>query len=547
MNTKNIIDVPSYIKSLEGQGIQIGRFYTDFDKVLTIEALIFLKKLVEKFGESIEELLISRSKKQFEIDGGKDPDFLDSTKHIRDSKWTICDQPDDLKDRSIEITVPVDPKMLINGYNSYNEGVRIMMADFEDATSPTWKNIIYGQLYLIQLVEHSLSYTNQEGKHYVMNDRGCVLEVRPRGFHLKDDNLLINGKPIPASLMDFGLFFFHNSKKLIEKGSGPYFYLPKLQSHLEARLWNKIFVFSQDYLKIPQGTIRATVLIEHVLATFEMDEILYELRDHSAGLNCGRWDYIFSYIKIFNKRKDKILPERSQVSMLKHFMHSYVKLEIETCHKRNAPAIGGMSAKVPVGDNETIGAEAVTAVIVDKLLEFYFGNDGTWIAHPKLGKPVRQVYDRVVGQQNQINVRIKDLNITAEDLLKQPSGTITENGAYINIKVAILYIENWFKGQGAVAINGNMEDMATFEISRSQLWQWLNHGINFDDTGRLFSKDVYLEILNIVINELGEPDQGYLDEAVNLLTKLVTSPKFIEFATFEAYPILINKYNDLET
>ncbi len=447
--------------------IQItGPVTPEFAEILTPEAMNFVATLVRAFTDRREELLRRRAQRQIEINAGKLPDFLPETEHIRNSEWTIAPEPADLQDRRVEITGPVERKMIINALNS---GAKVFMADFEDAFSPTWEGTIEGQINVRDAVNRTITYNSPEGKQYALNEEIATLLVRPRGWHLTEKHVLIDGKPISGGIFDFGLYFFHNAKTLIEKGTGPYFYLPKLESHLEARLWNDVFVLAQRELGIPQGTIKATVLIETILATFEMDEILYELREHSAGLNCGRWDYIFSVIKKFRNIPDFILPDRAQVTMTTHFMRSYSLLTIKTCHRRNAHAIGGMAAQIPIKNDAKANEEALARVRADKRREVTDGHDGTWVAHPGLVAIAMEEFDAVMKGPNQIDRKREDVHSTAADLLKVPDGTITEAGLRNNISVSIQYLESWLRGNGCVPINNLMEDAATTEIARSQI------------------------------------------------------------------------------
>ncbi len=454
------------------KGIEVlGTVNDDFAMVLTPAALDFVAKLDRVFSARREELLRKRDARQAELDAGKLPDFLPETADVRAADWTVAPIPADLLDRRVEITGPSsDRKMVINALNS---GAKVFMADFEDANSPTWDNSIQGQINLRDAINRQIDYVSPEGKAYALNDTIATLLVRPRGWHLVEKHVLIDGKPVSGSLFDFGLYLFHNAKTLLDKGIGPYFYLPKLESHLEARLWNDAFVLAQDELGIPQGSIRATVLIETILAAFEMDEILYELRDHSAGLNCGRWDYIFSCIKKF-RNADHVFPDRALVTMTTHFMRSYSLLAIKTCHRRNIHAVGGMSAFIPVKNDPAANERAFAQVRADKEREANDGHDGTWVAHPGLVAVALEAFDAVMKTPNQIDRKREDVNVAAADLIKWPDGSITEAGLRTNISVAIQYIEAWLGGQGAVPIFNLMEDAATAEISRSQVWQWIH-------------------------------------------------------------------------
>ena len=428
--------------------------------------------LVREFDPVREQLLQRRTARQREIDAGHMPDFLPETAGIRAADWTIAPLPSDLHDRRVEITGPSDRKMIINALNS---GAKVFMADFEDSLSPTWDNIVQGQINLRDAVARTISFTSPEGKDYRLSDKPSTLMVRPRGWHLVEKHTLLDGKPIPASLFDFGLYFFHNARTLLESSSGPYFYLPKIESHLEARLWNSVFLKAQDLLGVPHGSIKATVLIETILAAFEMDEVLYELREHSAGLNCGRWDYIFSCIKKFRNLPDFIYPDRAQVTMTTHFLRSYSLLAIKTCHRREAHAMGGMSAYIPVKNQPAENERAMAQVRADKLREATDGHDGTWVAHPGLVSVATEVFDKHMPAPNQIARSRADVNVEGSDLLAVPEGSITEAGLRPNISVGLQYIAAWLAGSGAVPINNLMEDAATAEISRSQIWQWIRH------------------------------------------------------------------------
>lgn len=518
----------------------VGEVFEGFETILTPEALLFIEQLEKRFGAKRKELLVRRYRRQKEIDQGELPSFLQETESIRnDDSWTIWPLPQDLQDRRVEITGPTDRKMVINALNS---GAKVFMADFEDATSPSWKNIIEGQINLKDAVNRTITYQNPDGREYRLNDQTAVLLVRPRGLHLKEKNLLLDGHAISGSFIDFGLYFFHNAHELIKRGTGPYFYLPKLESHLEARLWNEIFVFAQEYLGIPKGTIKATVLIETILAAFEMDEILYELKEHSAGLNCGRWDYIFSYIKKLRNQDNVILPDRSQVTMTVPFMRSYSLLTIQTCHKRKAPAIGGMAAQIPVRGDEKANEEAFAKVRADKEREARDGHDGTWVAHPGLVPVALEVFNREMPESNQIHSgKQQNLQVDAADLLEVPKGTITEAGVRMNISVGIQYIAAWLCGRGAVPINNLMEDAATAEISRAQLWQWIRHPEGKLDDGRKVTLEMYKTIkaeeLEKIKRVVGEEyfNKGRFNEASKLFDELILQEEFVEFLTLPGY------------
>ncbi|WP_312476403.1 malate synthase A [Neobacillus sp.] len=529
--------------STQTTGIEVvGALKAQYEEILTPEALNFIEELEQNFGARRVELLQSRQKRQEEINHGKMPDFLPETKQIRNGDWTIAPLPQDLQDRRVEITGPTDRKMVINALNS---GAKVFMADFEDATSPTWENIIEGQINLRDAVNRTISFENPNGKKYVLNEETAVLFVRARGLHLEEKHVLLNGKPISGGFFDFGMYFFHNVKNLLARGSGPYFYLPKLESHLEARLWNDVFVYAQERLGIAQGTIKATVLIETIMAAFEMNEILYELKEHSAGLNCGRWDYIFSYLKKLRNNDDVILPDRSQVTMTAPFMRSYSLLTIQTCHRRKAPAMGGMAAQIPIRNNPQANEEAFGKVRVDKEREAHDGHDGTWVAHPGLVPVALEVFNREMPVANQIHTaKQQKITVTAQDLLEVPGGTITEAGVRTNINVGIQYVASWLSGRGAAPIYNLMEDAATAEISRSQLWQWIRHPKGNLNDGRKVTAEMYeqlkLEELEKIKQEIGEQayDGGRFDEAVRLFDGLILNNEFADFITLPGYELL---------
>jgi malate synthase len=521
----------------------LGDSQESFSEILTPEALLFVEKLARKFDARRTELLQLRNERQEQIDRGAGmPDFLPETEHIRKGNWTIAPLPKDLQDRRVEITGPVDRKMIINALNS---GAKVFMADFEDANSPTWENVINGQINLRDAINQTISFENSaNGKKYSLNDETATLVVRPRGWHLEEKHVLLNGKPISGGLFDFGLYFFHNAKQLIANGSGPYFYLPKMESHKEARLWNDVFVFAQDELGIPQGTIKATVLIETIMAAFEMDEILYELREHSAGLNCGRWDYIFSYLKRFRNQENVILPDRAQVTMTSPFMRSYSLLCIQTCHKRNAPAMGGMAAQIPVKNDEAANEEAFNKVRADKEREARDGHDGTWVAHPDLVPVAMEIFDKYMPTPNQIDRKREDVTVTAEQLVEVPEGSITEGGLRTNINVGIQYIESWLRGNGAAPINHLMEDAATAEISRAQIWQWIRHPKGVLDDGRKVTtalvrelQDEELEKIKVTVGA-ERFNQGKFAIASKLFEQLILDDEFQEFLTLRGYELL---------
>ncbi len=506
-------------------------------RVLTPEARTFLSELQRRFNPRVMELLALRALRQAEIDQGRLPDFLTETTSVRDSEWRVAKAPFDLECRRVEITGPAERKMMINALNS---GAQVFMADLEDALSPTWKNIIEGQINLMDAVRKELSYTSVEGKKYKLEAEVATLVVRPRGWHLCERHFSVDGQPISASLFDFGLYFFHNAKELIGRGSGPYFYLPKLESHLEARLWNDVFNFAQDWLGIERGRIRATVLIETILAAFEMDEILYELRDHAAGLNAGRWDYIFSLIKKTRRHGRFSLPDRSQVTMAVPFMRSYAQLLVKTCHRRGAHAIGGMAAFIPSRRDKQVNEIAFGRVREDKLREVNDGFDGTWVAHPDLVSVAREVFDRALaGKAHQKHQLRQDVNVCAIDLLDTAiaGGKITRNGLEANVDVALQYIESWLSGVGAAAIHNLMEDAATAEIARAQLWQWIQANATLDD-GTAVTESLYLQMKEDLLSRLTAVRVGRFSEAGEILDKMVLSPEFTEFLTIPSYAYL---------
>lgn len=519
-----------------------GEMRPGFQEVLTPEAMQFVMKLEQRFGDRRQQLLARRQERQNQIDAGQLPDFLQETADIRKGDWTVAPLPPDLQDRRVEITGPSgDRKMVINALNS---GARLFMADFEDANSPTWENTIQGQINMKDAVRRNISYISPEGKSYSLHEKTAVLIVRPRGWHLDEKHILLDQKPISGSLLDFGLYFYHNVDALIANQTAPYFYLPKLESHLEARLWNDVFLFAQDELNIPRGTIRATVLIETILAAFEMDEILYELREHSAGLNCGRWDYIFSYIKKLRNQPDVVTPDRAQVTMTVPFMKAYTTLAVKTCHKRMAPCIGGMAAQIPVKNDPVQNAEAIAKVRADKEREAYDGHDGTWVAHPGLVPVAMEVFDRLMREPNQIWYKREDVDVSASHLLAVPEGTITEAGVRTNISVGLQYIEAWLRGSGAVPINNLMEDAATAEISRAQIWQWIRHRHGVLQDGRKVTealvKQWLSEELQAIKQSIGQEkyENSKYQVAGELFLQLVTTDDFEDFLTVPGYRYL---------
>ncbi len=529
-------------KITPASGLEIsGSLTPAFEDILSDAAKAFVAELAERFTLRRDELLARRKARQARFDAGEKPDFLAETTAIRAADWQVTSVPADLMDRRVEITGPVDRKMIINALNS---GARVFMADLEDAHSPTWEATIQGQINLRDAVEGKIEFTNPRGKRYVLNDKVATLMVRPRGWHLEEKHACLNHHPIPAALFDFGLYLFHNGKRLLSRDSGPYFYLPKMESHLEARLWNDVFRFSEEMLDIPRGSIKATVLIETLPAAFEMDEILYELRDYIIGLNCGRWDYIFSFIKCFQLHAENVLPDRAMVTMTTHFMHSYSRLLIKTCHHRGAYAIGGMAAQIPIKDDPEANAIALEKVRKDKEREARDGHDGTWVAHPGLVPVALEVFDQFMPGPNQLERTLDDLEVTADDLLAMPAGEITENGVRSNVSAGLRYLATWLDGHGAVPIHHLMEDVATAEIARSQLWQWVRYPNARLSDGREitaeFFKSCLMEELELVKHELGEAayaDSNF-EHAVELLRRLVLSEDFAEFLTLDAYTYL---------
>ncbi len=524
---------------LEGVTV-LGGGFPEAERVLTPEALAFVSRLHRRFDPERRALLARREERQRELDAGADPDFLAETADVRQADWTVAECPPDLRDRRVEITGPTDRKMVINAMNS---GASCFMADFEDALSPTWRNVVEGQANLMDAVRRDLELVTEQ-KSYKLNDTVATLIVRPRGWHLDEKHVLVDGEPVSASLFDFGLFLFHNARAQLDRGTGPYFYLPKLESHREARLWNQVFVAAQEELGIPVGTIRATVLIETVLAAFEMDEILYELRDHAAGLNAGRWDYIFSIIKKFSSRPDFLLPDRQQVTMAVPFMRCYAELLVRTCHRRGAHAMGGMAAFIPSRKDAEVNERALAKVREDKERETSQGFDGTWVAHPDLVPVAREVFDRHLGDRpNQKETLRGDLNVTAHDLLSTGivGGRITLEGVRNNVGVALQYVDAWLRGNGAVAIHDLMEDAATAEISRAQLWQWIRHRAELADDG-VMTPEVYCSIRDEECAKLREGRTNgaarALTEACQLLDELVLGSEFLPFLTLPAYRLL---------
>jgi len=516
----------------------------EFAEILTPEAMAFVETLQRAFGERRELLLQQRRARQAEIDAGTLPDFRADSETVRRSEWRVSPIPADLQKRWVEITGPTDRKMVINALNS---GANVFMADFEDANSPTWPNMIQGHLNLREAIERTLSFTSPEGREYRLDPQVAVLLVRPRGWHLVEKHALVDGAPVSGSLFDFGLYAFHNAKRLMAKGSGPYFYLPKLESQLEARLWNDVFVLAQDTLGIARGSIKATVLIETILAAFEMDEILYELREHIAGLNAGRWDYIFSTIKKFCNQPDFILPDRAQITMTVPFMRAYTELLVRTCHRRGAHAIGGMAAFIPSRRDAAVNEMALGKVRDDKLRESRDGFDGTWVAHPDLVPTAKKVFEDALDDQPHQKARLReDVAVSAKQLIdfQIEGGTITEAGLRTNINVGILYLEAWLRGNGAVALYNLMEDAATAEISRAQVWQWTHHATAALADGRKLTLELYKRFLAEEVARIKELvgaeafGAGKYAQAIELFDSLVSAPAFNEFLTLGAYEVL---------
>ena len=507
----------------------LGPITSEQAEILSEAARQFLIELHTRFNGRRKELLQHRVQRSADLHAGKLPDVLPETKEIRDSNWTVATIPAPLLDRRVEITGPVERKMIINALNC---GANVFMADFEDANSPTWTNSIQGQVNIRDAVNGAISFTNPDGKEYRLNETIATLLVRPRGWHLVEKHALVNDQPMSGGLFDFGLFFYHNAKTQLGNGFGPYFYLPKMESHIEARLWNDVFVFAQDYCGVPQGSVRATVLIETILASFEMHEILWELRDHSAGLNCGRWDYIFSYIKKLGHDARFILPNRAQVTMDKDFLNAYVQLLIQTCHKREIHAMGGMAAQIPIKNDPAANEAALAKVRADKLREVKAGHDGTWVAHPGLVAIAKGVFDEHMPTLNQIHVKREDVHVTQEDLLQPHKGDITQDGLRMNVDVGIQYLEAWLNGNGCVPIYNLMEDAATAEISRSQVWQWLKHRAKFADGSPVTPEIVRAAIDKELAEKPGTPNKQL---AAKLFADMMTADEFTEFLTLVAY------------
>ena len=516
----------------------LGPVTAEFDQVLTPEALEFLADLAGEFEPTRQALMAARSQRQAEIDTGRMPDFLRETQGVREGDWWVPTAPHDLRNRRVEITGPSSNRRMV--INALNCGAQVYMTDFEDAHSPGWTQTLGGQLNVRDAVRRTISDVAPDGRQYQLNQETATLCVRPRGLHLMERHVLADGRLLAGSFFDFGLTIFHNARVQLEQGTGPYYYLPKLQSHREARLWNDVFLFAEDWLDLPRGTISPTVLIEHILAAFEMEEILYEFRERPCGLNLGRWDYIFSFIKAFSQRSDMVFPDRAQITMATHFLSSAAELLVQTCHRRGAHALGGMSAYIPRRDDAEANERAMFQVRTDKEREASQGFDGAWIAHPGLVTPVLDVFQNAFPGDNQLD-HLPEPKVTAEDLLRVPPGEITEAGLRNNISVTLQYVDAWIQGNGAVAINGLMEDAATAEISRSQLWQWLRHGVSLE-AGPSFTLETYQRIRAEEVSKLADgrerENPGSLDKAVELLDSLVTAPNFREFLTTPGYAYL---------
>ncbi len=506
--------------------------------LLSPDALEFIETLVREFQPQVEDLLDRRAARQLEIDAGTFPDFLPATAAVRRGDWSVAPIPADLQDRRVEITGPTDRKMIINAMNC---GANVYMADFEDANSPTWHNLLDGQRNLCDTVNGTIQFANPEGKQYRLNQRTATLMVRPRGLHLPEKHVCLEGRPIPGFLFDFGVFFFHNAHKLLEKGSGPYFYLPKMESHLEARLWNDVFLTAQEQLRLPRGSIRATVLIETIPAAFEMDEILYELREHSAGLNCGRWDYIFSIIKKFRQHAAFTMPDRALVTMTTHGMRSYSLLAIKTCHRRGIHAIGGMAAQIPIKNDPQANEAALEKVRADKVREAGDGHDGTWVAHPGLVAVAKAAFDAKMPGPHQISRKRDEVYVTGKDLLTVPAGEITEHGLCHNIDVGIQYMATWLGGNGCVPLYNLMEDAATAEISRAQIWQWVQQPNGVLADGRKVTPELVRRLFQEQMGKLRQvvgPEhfaQGNYLQAAELIQNIVLQDTFTEFMTLVGY------------
>ncbi len=515
----------------------LGSMQSGFDEILSAEALAFIEALATEFSPRVDELLRLRIERQAHIDAGERPNFLPDTKDVRDSEWSVCSIPADLSDRRVEITGPTERKMIINALNS---GARVFMADCEDSMTPTWENVIRGQINLRDAVNRSI-VLEAKGKQYRLNDETATLIVRPRGWHLPEKHILLDGTPVPGALVDFGLYLFHNATELKQRETGPYFYLPKLQSHLEARLWSDVFKFAESEGVVGEGEIKVTVLIETILSAFEMDEILYELKEHIVGQNCGRWDYIFSFIKTFKKYPEFVLPDRSEVTMASHFLRSYSQLVIKTCHRRGAYAIGGMAAQIPIKNDADANERAMAKVRADKEREVSDGHDGTWVAHPGLVPLAMEIFNAHMPGPNQLDRLREDVEVSADDLLQVVKGKITETGLRDNINIGVQYLAAWLGGNGCVPLNNLMEDAATAEISRAQVWQWVHHETGILDEGRnityAYFKALLREEMGRIKEQVGDDyfEAGQFREAAQLMDDITRQNEFVPFLTSEAY------------
>jgi len=524
-----------------------GKISKEFDEILTLDCLEFVADLHRKFNSRRLELLKRRQEVQKKIDGGWRPNFLEETKSTREKDWKILGIPKDLQDRRVEITGPTNQKMIINALNS---GACCFMADLEDSATPTWNNVIEGQINLKNAINKKINFIDKvNGKEYKLNEKHAVLIVRPRGWHLDEAHFLVDNEKCSGGIFDFAIYFYHNAKQLLQNGTGPYFYLPKMESHLEARLWNDVFTDAQKKLGIKHGTIKVTVLIETILASFEMDEILFELKDHIVGLNCGRWDYIFSYIKKFKNFKDFLLPDRSSLKMTSHFLRSYDLLLIKTCHRRGAHAMGGMAAQIPIKNNEALNQKAMEAVKLDKLRESNDGHDGTWVAHPDLVKIAKDIFDQKMPQANQISKVLSDIKIEAKDLLLAEKGDITEEGVRKNISVGIQYLAAWLGGNGCVPLYNLMEDAATAEISRAQVWQWNKHQCKTVEGKTInpnYVKNIVKEEMVQIKKEVGEQkfEKGNYERAAKMFEEMSIANQFEDFLTVPAYNEIVRSELD---
>jgi len=535
----------SVAAQMTAKGVEIkAPIRPGYETILSAEAVAFIAELERKFGPERRRLLKFRAETQARLDAGWRPDFPAETGNIREADWVVAPLPKDLLDRRVEITGPVDRKMVINALNC---GANVYMADFEDANTPSWDNLIEGQLNLIDAVRRTITFDDPESKkHYTLNAKTATLLVRPRGWHLPEAHVWVDGEAMSGALFDFGLYFFHNAKELVKRGTGPYFYLPKMENRFEAKLWNDIFLYAQKALGLPKGTIKATVLIETILAAFEMDEILYELKDHSSGLNCGRWDYIYSFIKKFAEDPKAVMPDRALVSMTTHFLRSYSQLLIQICHRRKVHAMGGMAAQIPIRDDPAANAQAMDKVRADKLREAGDGHDGTWVAHPGLVAIAKEIFDKQMPEANQIARKRQDVHVTAPDLLKVPEGPITEAGLRQNLNVGVGYLEAWLRGTGCVPLYHLMEDAATAEISRAQIWQWIRHRAKLAD-GRVIDKPLCRKLLDEELEKLKQLAgaeayaKGRYRDAAKIFVDLIEAQRFPEFLTIPAYEQLMSE------